>query len=54
LHKIVRQEYDNSQFVEIGQVIEYNEKKYKVESINFKMEEKLYKIDPSIGFNMLS
>ncbi|MFN3530251.1 MAG: hypothetical protein ACK417_10065 [Bacteroidia bacterium] len=52
LLKIDRQQYDNSQFIEIGQVIEYNEKKYKVESVNFKMEEKLYKMDPSVGFNM--
>ncbi len=52
LLKIDRQQYNKSQFIEIGQVIEYNKKKYKVESLNFKMEEKLYKMDSSVGFNV--
>jgi hypothetical protein len=52
LLKTERQEYDNSQFIEIGQTIEYDGIRYIVKSINFKMEEKLYKINPKIGFNM--
>ena len=52
LLKIDRQQYNKSQFIEIGQVIEYNKKKYKAESLNFKMEEKLYKMDSSVGFNV--
>jgi len=52
LLKIEKQKFDNSQFIEKGQIIEYDVKRYKVKSINFKMEEKLYKMDPRIGINI--
>lgn len=52
LLKIDKQQYDKSQFIEVGQIIEYDGKKYKVKSINFKMEEILHKMDPRIGLNM--
>lgn len=52
LLKIEKQQYDNSQFIEIGQTIEYDNKRYKVKSINFKLDEKLHKMDPRIGINL--
>jgi hypothetical protein len=52
--KIEKQTWDNSQFIEIGQVIEYNEKKYKVENVNFKMYSEFNKVDNTVGINMYS
>jgi hypothetical protein len=54
LLKIKKQTYDNSKFVEIGQLIELYGKEYKVEAINFKMEEKLYDMEHGYGINMHS
>lgn len=54
LLKIEKQTYDNSQFVEVGQIIVYNGKKYKVDHFNIKMEEKLFDVNPNIGMNMYS
>ena len=54
LLKIEKQTYDNSQFIEIGQIIEYSGEKYRVERINFKMEHTLFKIDPGVGFNLFA
>lgn len=54
LLNIERQTYDDSQFIEIGNIIEFEGKKYIVKSINFKMEKKLHKTDNSIGINLYS
>jgi hypothetical protein len=54
LLKIDKQQYDNSQFIEKDQIIEYNGIKYIVKNINLKLEEKLFKMDPRIGINMYS
>ncbi len=52
LLKIEKQEqFDNSQLIEIGQIIEYDERKFEVKSINFNMERKLFKMN-STGFNL--
>ena len=54
LLKIEKQEYDNSQFIEAGKIIEYEGNRYKVVELNLKLEEKLYKINPNIGVNIYS
>ena len=54
LLKIEKQKWDNSQFIEIGQIIEYNERKYKVENVNFKMDSDFNKVDNSVGINIYS
>jgi hypothetical protein len=54
LLKIEKQKYDNSQFIETGQIIEYDGNRYKVIELNLKLEEKLYKINPKVGFTMYS
>lgn len=51
---IEKKEYDNSQFIEIGNTLEYDERKYVVKEINFKMEEKLHEMDNKYGVNMYS
>ena len=54
LLKIEKQEWDNSQFIEIGQTIEYDNAKYEVKDISFKLEKQLYKMDESYGVNIYS
>jgi len=54
LLRIEKQKYDNSQFIEVGQIIEYEGNRYKVIELNLKLEEKLYKINTKVGFNMYS
>src|SRR5690606_6759815 len=54
LLKIDKSKFDNSQFIEIGQKIEYNETQYEVKNINFKLEETLYEMDNNYGINMYS
>ena len=54
LLKIEREQFDNSQFIIIGQIIEYEGKKFKVKSIIFKMDEKLNKMNSNVGFNLSS
>jgi len=54
LLNIERQEYDKSQFIEIGDIFEYEGKRYKVENINFKMDEYFHKMDYRIGTNLYS
>ena len=54
LLEIEKQTYDNSQFIEIGQILKIEGKKYRVESINFKMEEKLYEMNNQYGINIYS
>lgn len=46
--------YDGSQFLEVGKVIAYDGTKYRIESINFKMEKELYEMDNKYGINMYS
>lgn len=54
LLNITKDTYDSSQFIEVGNVIEYNGTKYKVESVNFKMEKELYESDNKYGINLYS
>jgi hypothetical protein len=51
---IERQTYDNSQFIEIGDIIEYCGKRYKVRNINLKMDEHFHKVDNRYGVNLYS
>lgn len=51
---IKHHEYDNSQFIEIGHEFEYDGTRYVVKNINFKLEEKTYKMDHGYGINMYS
>lgn len=53
LLNIERQSYDKSQFIEIGNIIEFKGKKYLVENINFKMEKQLHKME-KYGINIYS
>ena len=54
LLNIERHSYDESQFIEIGNIIEFEEKKYVVKNINFKMEKQLHKMDNKYGINLYS
>lgn len=54
LLNIERQTYDKSQFIEIGQIIEIEGIKYKVDHINFKMEETLHEMNHGYGINLYS
>jgi len=54
LLNIDRQTYDNSQFVEIGQNIEYNGVQYVVRNINIKLEEKTFQMNNEYGVNLYS
>jgi len=52
LLNIEKHEYDNSQFIEVGDIIEFEERKYVVESINFKMENTLHEMTHGYGINL--
>lgn len=54
LLNIERHTYDESQFIEIGNTIEFEGEKYVVKNINFKMEKQLYVMDNKYGINMYS
>lgn len=54
LLNITPHKFDNSQFLELGQVIEYGGTKYRIEEINFKMEQNFHDINPNIGINLYS
>lgn len=49
---IKREEYDKSQFIEIGNILTFNGHKYKVVEINFKLEDHLNKMDHGYGINV--
>lgn len=42
---VERQDYDNSQFIEVGQILAIENIKYKVVSINFKFEDHLHEMN---------
>ena len=48
------EKYDNSQFIEIGNTFYFEDVKYIVKDINFKMEEQLCGVDNSKGVSMRS
>lgn len=54
LLNIIKQEYDQSQFVEIGDIIKINGEDYIVKNLNFKMENQLFNLNPEYGVNMYS
>ena len=54
LLNIKRQEWDNSQFISIGDTVILEGHKCKVIEINFKLEEGLNKMESGYGVNMLS
>lgn len=54
LLKVKKHEYDNSQFIEIGQELVIEDNIYVVESINIKLEEKTFDMNHGYGFNMYS
>ena len=51
---IEKQDFDDSQFISIGDIIELEGYKCKVVEINFKLESQLYKMNPNVGINLLS
>lgn len=54
LLNIKRHTYDESQFITIGDIIEFEGEKYVVKDVNFKMEKQLYEMDAKYGINMYS
>lgn len=54
LLNIKLEDWDKSQFIEAGTLLEYDGKKYIVESVNFKMEPQLYGTFNESGVNMYS
>lgn len=54
LLKIEKHTYDESQFLEVGDSIEYEGMKFVVKNINFKMEKELHEMDSKYGINMYS
>jgi hypothetical protein len=54
LLNIKKDTYDESQFIEIGHLIEYEGNKYVVKNINFKLEKQLYVMDNKFGINIYS
>jgi hypothetical protein len=52
--KIEKQEWDNSQFIEIGQIITLEGYKCKVIEINFKLEDHINDMEHGYGINILS
>ncbi|MFZ5976507.1 MAG: hypothetical protein EO766_12455 [Hydrotalea sp. AMD] len=54
LLNIKRQEWDNSQFISVGDIVTLEGHKCKVVNINFKLEEHLYEMGHGYGINMLS
>jgi len=51
---IKRQKYDNSQFIEVGDLLTLENHKCKVVSINFKLDERLNDMSGGYGINLLS
>lgn len=51
---VKRDDYSQSQFIEIGNIITLNEMKYEVKSINFKMEAELHDMGHGKGINLYS
>lgn len=49
---IQRHEYDKSQFIEIGDILTFNGRKYRVVEINFKLEDHLNQMGHGYGINI--
>ncbi|MDF9799378.1 hypothetical protein OKW21_004641 [Catalinimonas alkaloidigena] len=54
LLNIKKHTYDESQFIEIGNTLEYEGEEYVVRKINFKMEKQLFEVDNNYGTNIYS
>ena len=54
LLNIERKVYDNSQFISIGDTIIWDNEKYTVKELNFKLEDKTFEVDNRYGVNMYS
>lgn len=54
LLNIKRHQYDNSQFIEVGDEITYNNEKYVVKSINVKMFDQTIDMNHPYGVNIYS
>jgi hypothetical protein len=54
LYPIKKQTYDNSQFIEVGDIIELEGKKCIVKSINFKLEDHINEMGHGYGVNLYS
>ena len=52
LFNIARHEYDKSQFLEIGDILTFNERKYEIIKINFKLEDHLNEMGHGYGINV--
>lgn len=54
LLRIDKQTVDESQFIEIGDTLEFEGEKFVVKRINFKLEKELYKMDNELGIDLYS
>lgn len=51
---IKKDKYDDSQFIEVGNELTLEDQRCKIVKINFKLEKKLYTIQPGLGINLSS
>jgi hypothetical protein len=51
---IERHTYDNSQFIDIGDIIVFSGERYMVKDINFKLDEHIHFVDNLYGVNLYS
>lgn len=54
LYAIKRQEFDNSQFIEVGDILILEGKECVVKEINFKLDDHLNEMEHGYGINLLS
>ena len=51
---ITKENFDNSQFIQIGTTISYNEEEYEVKEIKLRMFPETYEMNHSYGVNLYS
>ncbi|QJD96646.1 hypothetical protein HH214_12525 [Mucilaginibacter robiniae] len=49
---LYKSEYDGSLFIEVGQAITYNEERFKIKKVNFKLYKELYEMGDGYGVNL--
>ena len=54
LLEVEKQKWDESQFLEIGNIINYQNQKFEIVDINFKLYKEISKVDNNLGINLYS
>lgn len=54
LLQVEKQKWDESQFLEIGQKITYENQMFEIVEINFKLYKEMSKVDNNVGINLYS